>query len=121
MSKKILIVDDSKTDLIALEEALSSTQALVYKASSGAEALRIASSEAPDIIFLDIVMEEMSGFDACRALRKGDNTSTTPIIFVSSKCSKADKLWAQKQGGDALIGKPFKKEEILEQIQRLGL
>lgn len=118
---KVLIVDDTATYRVALEEIVSETlQCQVITASSGKEGVDMAKTEQPDLIFMDIVMGEMSGFDACRAIKEDPTTSNTPIVFVSSKGQKADHIWAKRQGGEALIQKPFTKDQIIEQINKLS-
>ncbi|MFT6386856.1 MAG: twitching motility two-component system response regulator PilH [Cellvibrionaceae bacterium] len=116
--KKILIVDDSHTHLVALQEVLDSINVEIITANSGPEAIKLSCSQMPNLIFMDIVMEEMSGFEACRTIKGDKETASIPIIFVSSKNSDADKIWAEKQGGAGLIGKPYEGEEILQQVRR---
>ena len=117
---KILIVDDAATDRAALEEAVSSTNCQIVTASSGNEAVEKAKTEKPDVIFMDIVMDEVSGYDACRAIKEDADTASIPVIFVSSKGQKADHIWAKRQGGEALVQKPYTKDQIVEQIGKLG-
>ena len=117
---KILVVDDAQTDLMNIKEVVTSTGCQVISASSGAEAVKKAKSEHPDLIFMDIVMDEMNGYDACRAIKEDPDTANIPIVFVSSKNQKADHLWAKRQGGEALVGKPYTKDQIVEHIQRLS-
>lgn len=114
--KKILICDDSPTDLDNLRKALEGTQCLLLTANNGAEAVAKAKSEKPDVVFLDIVMPGMDGFAACRALRDDAETKHIPVFFVSSKQQKADRVWAQMQGAKDLIGKPYEPKEILEKL-----
>ncbi|MFW2374454.1 MAG: response regulator [Gammaproteobacteria bacterium] len=113
---KILIVDDSSTDLINLKETVSNTGTTIISATSGKEAVAKALAEKPDLIFMDIVMDEVDGYHACRQIRDNDATKDIPVIFVSSKHQRADRLWAEKQGGRGFITKPYTKEDILEQI-----
>jgi twitching motility two-component system response regulator PilH len=117
---KILLVDDSPAMLNEMKEAVSSVDAHVITATSGKEAIEKAKSDKPDIIFMDIVMEDLDGFGACRDLKGDASTKDIPIVFVTTKNNRADRLWADKQGADALITKPFKPEELLEQIARYG-
>jgi twitching motility two-component system response regulator PilH len=116
---KVLICDDSQTDLMNLRNALQSTNCVLITATSGEEAVKKAKSEKPDVIFLDIVMPGMDGFAACRALRDDPETKNIPVIFVSTKHQKADRVWAQMQGAKDLIGKPFEEREIVERLAAL--
>lgn len=110
--QKILICDDSQTDLVNLKNALKETQCVLLTANDGDEAVKIAKAEKPDIIFMDIVMPGMDGYAACRSLRSDPETKNIPVIFVSSKHQKADRVWAQMQGAKDLIAKPFEAAEI---------
>ena len=115
---KILLVDDSATDLTNLREAVSGTGAQVITATNGKDAVAKARAEKPDIIFMDIVMEGMDGYRACREIVRNDETKEIPVIFVTTKNQRADKMWGEKQGGRGMIQKPYKKEEILQELQR---
>jgi twitching motility two-component system response regulator PilH len=117
--QKILICDDSQTDLNQLKQALEGANCILVTASNGEEAVSKAKAEKPDVIFLDIVMPGMDGFSACRSLRDDPQTKHIPVIFVSSKQQKADRVWAQMQGAKDLIGKPYKAQEVLEKLAAL--
>lgn len=117
---KILLVDDSATDLTNLRDAVSSTGAQIFTATSGKEAVELAKSKIPDIIFMDIVMDELDGYGACREIIRNDETKDIPVIFVTSKKQRADKIWAEKQGAKGLISKPYDKKDILDQIQNFA-
>ena len=93
------------------------TRATVQKEEE--EAIKKAKAEKPDVIFLDIVMPEMDGFATCRALHEDPETKDIPVIFVSSKNQKADKVWAQMQGAKDLIGKQGDAKEILAALAAL--
>jgi twitching motility two-component system response regulator PilH len=116
--KKILIVDDSATDLKNLEQIVAAAGHMVISASGGNEALAKARSEQPDLIFLDIVMPDLDGYATVRALQADGATKGIPVVFVSSKGQQADKVWAQMQGGSDLVVKPFTKAQVIEQLKR---
>lgn len=118
MSKTVLVVDDSLPMLINLEKIVADQGYNVIRASSGKEAVAKAKSDHPDMIFMDIVMDDMDGYGACREIVKGEGTSDIPVVFVSTKHQKADRMWAERQGGKALITKPFTEEQIHEQLAR---
>ena len=117
MAHKILIVDDSSTDLINLKNVVSKTNCSIVTASSGKEAVSKAKSEKPDMIFMDIVMDELDGYGACREIMDDPETKDIPVIFVSTKNEKVDQIWAKKKGGKALISKPYTEDQILDQIK----
>ena len=115
--KKVLIVDDSSTDRQNLEHILIDTGCEIITAKNGKVAIELAKSEKPDIIFMDIVMDEMDGYEATRKLSNDPETNTIPVIFVSSKHQKADRVWAKMQGGKELVSKPYTPDQILDQIK----
>lgn len=118
--KKVLIVDDSATDRQNLQQILTTTGCEILIAKNGKEAIQIAKSDRPDIIFMDIVMDEMDGYEATRKLTNDSETQGIPIIFVSSKKQKADRVWAKMQGGKELVSKPYKPEQILDQLKNFS-
>ena len=114
---KVLVVDDSDTELSNIKSIVSNTGCIVLSASSGLEAVEIAKREQPDIIFMDIIMPDMDGYEATRKLNNDPVTRDIPIVFVSSKSQKADKLWAQMQGGKGYVTKPYTADKIISQLK----
>jgi len=115
---KVLVVDDAETDRVALEQILSEAGYNVISVASGAEALDKAASDKPDLVLLDVVMDEMDGFKTCRELTAGSETAGIPVIMVSGNAQKVDKIWAEQQGAKAYITKPFTSEQILDEVRR---
>lgn len=115
---KVLVCDDSATDLANIKNIVSDAGCIVVEARNGVEALEKAKAERPDIIFLDIIMPEMDGYEACRLLAHDPETKDIPVIFVTSKDQKADRVWAQMQGGKDLVAKPFSADDIVAQLSR---
>jgi twitching motility two-component system response regulator PilH len=115
---KVLVVDDSTVDRMNLQNIVSEAGYTVIAAGSGMEAIEKAKAETPDIIFMDVVMQQMDGYQACREINHNDSTKKVPIIFVTSKGQKADRLWAEMQGGKALVQKPYTPDQIIEQIKK---
>jgi len=118
-ANKVLVVDDCPTDLANIKGIVSDAGCTVFTASSGEEAIEKAKAEQPDVIFLDILMPDMDGFEACRQLCNDGDTKDIPIVFVTSKSQKADRMWAQMQGGKALVSKPFTADDIIDQINEI--
>lgn len=116
---KVLVVDDSATELCNIAEIVSRSGCTVLRATNGKEAVELAIQEKPDIIFMDIIMPEMDGYEATRLLNNNSATRSIPIVFISSKSQKADKLWGQMQGGKGYITKPYTPDQIIEQIKAL--
>ncbi|MGE4069950.1 MAG: PleD family two-component system response regulator [Lysobacterales bacterium] len=117
---KVLIVDDSPAELANLRTILTDAGWHSVTANNGAEAVAKASAEKPSMIFMDIIMPDMDGYEACRTLQQNPATKSIPVVFVSSKNQKADQIWAKMQGAKALIGKPYKASEILDTLKAYG-
>lgn len=113
---KILVVDDSSVDLMNLKHIVEEAGYQVVTASSGQDAIDKASAEHPDLIFMDVVMQQMDGYQACREITHNESTKDIPIVFVTSKGQKADRMWAEMQGGKSLVQKPYTPDQIIEQI-----
>lgn len=118
--KRVLVVDDSMTDLTNIKNIVTEAGCLVFTATNGREALEKAQAEKPDVIFLDIVMPEQDGFGTCRKLASNNDTKNIPVVFVSSKNQKADRIWAQMQGAKGYITKPYTPQTIVDQLNALA-
>lgn len=117
--RKVLIVDDSATDLKNLEQICSGAGYAVITATSGTEAVDRVKNEMPDAVLLDVVMPGMNGFQACRAITSNPTTQHIPVVLVSSKGEKTDRVWGEEQGAKGYIIKPFTAEQILGQLNDL--
>ncbi len=120
MSKKVLVVDDSPADLANIKGVLSDAGCLVVTAANGREAIAKAQSEKPNVIFLDIVMPDMDGYEACRLLNEEPSTKGIPVIFVTSKGQKADLVWGQMQGAKGHVVKPYSADQIIDQLKKVS-
>jgi len=120
VSKKVLVADDSPVDQANIKNVLSDAGFMVVLASNGAEAIAKAKSEKPALIFLDVVMPGMDGYETCRTLTQDPETKDIPVIFVTSKGQKADKVWGQMQGAKGHVQKPFTADDVIDQIKALG-
>lgn len=115
---KVLVCDDSATDLTNIKNIVEAAGCITLTASSGAEAVDKARREKPDLIFLDIIMPGMDGFEACRKLHDDTTTKDIPVIFVTSKHQKADRVWAQMQGASDFISKPYTEAQITSKLKQ---
>jgi len=115
--RKVLCVDDSSPDLINLEKIVQGAGLIALTASSGKAALAMVKGDKPDLIFLDVNMPEMDGFAVMRELKKDAEVKDIPVVLITSKSQKADKMWAQMQGASGYVTKPYTTDQILEQIQ----
>jgi twitching motility two-component system response regulator PilH len=118
--RKILVVDDSAVDLKNLEQIVNAGGYQAITAASGKEAVAKAKSEQPDAVLLDVIMDGMNGFQACRTITGDPATKHIPVILVSSKGEKTDKIWGAEQGAKAYVTKPFTAEQILAELKGLG-
>ena len=114
---KVLVVDDSPAELANIKSIISEAGCVVLSATTGKEAVEMAKTERPDLIFLDIIMPDMDGYATCRQITHDSMTKDIPVVFVTSKNQKADRLWAQMQGGKAFITKPYLPDEIIDQLK----
>lgn len=117
--RKVLCVDDANADLINLEKIVTGAGLVALTATSGKAAVALAKSDKPDLIFLDITMPDMDGFAVMRELKRDADVKNIPVVLITSKSQKADKMWAQMQGASGYITKPYTAEQILEQIRGL--
>ena len=116
-AKKILIVDDAKPDLMNLEKIVSDAGYQVVTATSGEQAVQMAKVEKPALIFMDVNMKEVDGFQATRNLQSDAETKAIPVVFVTAKDQKADRVWAQMLGAKGYVTKPYSADQILEQLK----
>jgi twitching motility two-component system response regulator PilH len=117
--RKVLVVDDSATDLKNLEQICISAGYSVITATTGAEAVAKAKSEHPDAVLLDVIMSDMNGFQVCRVIKTDAATQHIPVVLVSSKGEKTDRIWGEQQGAKAYITKPYTPAQIIGQLERL--
>lgn len=112
----ILIVDDSRTQLYALEKTLKSEGVKTSTAQNGKQGILMARHVKPDLILMDIVMPEINGFQATRFLSRQDDTRHIPIIIISGSEQESDKAWGLKLGAKGYLEKPVQKKLLFEII-----
>lgn len=116
----VLVVDDAATDRARMAGILTAAGWRVRTAAGGLDAIEQACAEPPAIIFLDIIMPDLDGYQTCRRLAADPRTRSVPVVFVSTKSQRADQVWACMQGGKALIGKPYSDAQLLEALRYAG-
>ncbi len=116
---KVLVVDDSWTDLTLIATPLRESGYDVVTAADGDEALEMVGSERPQCVVLDVVLPKQNGFQVCRKLKQNEASRHIPVILVSGKNTPLDKKWGLQQGADLYITKPFDKEELLTSVRTL--
>ncbi|AFY83077.1 two-component system response regulator [Oscillatoria acuminata] len=117
LQKDILIVDDTQDNLRYLATILTEEGYKVRKALNGQMALKACRVVVPDLILLDIMMPDMSGYQVCEILKENEATREIPVIFLSALDDAFDKVKAFNVGGIDYISKPFQLEEVLARIQ----
>lgn len=111
----ILVVEDEKALLMGLEENLKEAGYTVLTASNGRQALETAKARKPDLILLDVMIPEISGFEVCRKLR--DSGSGVPVIMLTARSDEFDKLHGFEMGADDYVTKPFSISELLARVK----
>lgn len=120
MSKaKILVADDSPTELSLMVEPFASNGYEVVTATDGEEALKKAEAENPALIVLDVIMPKLNGFQVCRKIKAIAALKDTPVILLTSKNQESDKFYGMKQGASAYMTKPFSGEDLLAAANKL--
>lgn len=115
---KVLIVDDDITMRNMIGEIIKSDGHEVFFAIDGEDGEKKAEVHVPDVIFLDVVMPKKNGFQVCRSLKRNEVTKNIPVCMLTAKDQDSDKFWAQKQGADEYLTKPFKEEDILSALHK---
>ena len=116
---RILIVDDSPTEMYKLTVMLEKHGHVVLKAENGADGVALARQEKPDAVLMDIVMPGLNGFQATRQLTKDSMTQNIPVIMVTTKDQETDKVWGTRQGAKGYLTKPVEEEALVKEINRV--
>ena len=118
--KKILIVDDSKTELMYLTDLLGKNGFSVKIAENAEDAFRRLAEEKPDLILMDVVMPGQNGFQLTRAITRDPLYADVPIIMCTSKNQETDRVWGMRQGAKDYITKPVDASDLMSKIKSLG-
>ncbi len=116
---KVLVVDDSWTDLTLIATPLRESGYDVITAVDGEEALEKVLQEHPQCVLLDVILPKQNGFQLCRKLKTMEQSRDIPIILISGKNTPLDKRWGLQQGADLYLTKPFDKDELLASVRSL--
>jgi twitching motility two-component system response regulator PilH len=115
--KKILLVDDSKTELHFLSELLGKRGFSVRTAENGEDAMRRLGEDKPDLILMDVVMPGQNGFQLTRAITRDPRFADVPVIMCTSKNQETDKVWGMRQGARDYVVKPVDADELVAKIR----
>jgi twitching motility two-component system response regulator PilG len=113
---KILVIDDSKTIRRTAETLLAKEGCEVFTAVDGFDALSKIADHRPDIIFVDIMMPRLDGYQTCALIKKNAKFHHTPVIMLSSKDGLFDRARGRMVGSDQYLTKPFTKESLLKAV-----
>ena len=113
---KVLIVDDVISNVLLLKVLLNNEKFQIVTASNGTEALAQVKNEKPDLVLLDVMMPDISGFDVAKQMKADPGMSDIPIIFLTALNSTADIVKGFQVGGNDFISKPFNKEELIIRV-----
>lgn len=116
--KRILVVDDSPTEVYVLKTLLERNGYTVLTASNGEEGVAQALAEKPDLILMDVVMPGLNGFQATRQLAQDSQTAPIPVIVVTTKDQETDKVWGERQGAFGYVVKPPVEAELVAMINK---
>ena len=116
---RVLVIDDSPTIVALLKRMLQQNQLDVLEAFDAESGIEIARREIPDLIFLDIVLPGMDGFNALRTLRRDPITKHLPIIMISGNAQATEQFYVQRIGADDFMKKPFSRAEVFMRIEAL--
>ncbi|MBV8618105.1 MAG: response regulator [Curvibacter sp.] len=117
--RKVLIVDDSKTELMFLSDLLQKNGMQVRTAENADEAFKRLGEEKPDLILMDVVMPGTNGFQLTRSINRDPLYADVPIIMCTSKNQETDRVWAIRQGARDYITKPVDPAELKAKINDL--
>ena len=112
----ILIVEDSATDAFVMQRILEKHGHVVEIAGNGEDGINQALHRHPDVILMDVVMPEMNGFQATRELQRIQETAHIPVIIVSSKQQKTDRIWGMRQGAVDYLYKPVSDRILAKSV-----
>jgi twitching motility two-component system response regulator PilH len=118
--QKILLVDDSKTELHHLSEMLTKRGFAVRTAENAEDAMRRLAEEKPDLILMDVVMPGQNGFQLTRAITRDPRFSDVPVVMCTSKNQETDKVWGMRQGARDYVVKPVDPDELVAKIRAFG-
>ena len=116
---RILIVDDSPSQLMGIRRIVEKLGHEALTAEDGAAGVEAAKRELPDLILMDVVMPNLNGFQATRSITREPTTKHIPIVLVTTKDQDTDRVWGMRQGAKAYITKPFSESELADMIQQM--
>jgi twitching motility two-component system response regulator PilG len=115
---KVMVIDDSNTIRRTAEALLKKAGYEVYTATDGFEAMSVIADKEPDIVFVDIMMPRLDGYQTCQLIKNNKKFKHTPVVMLSSKDGLFDRARGRIAGSEEHINKPFTQEELIEVIDK---
>lgn len=116
---RILIVDDSPTQMLSMSKILQRHGHEILTAEDGEDGVVKAHAEHPDLILMDVVMPKLNGFQATRKLATEQDTQNIPVVLVTTKDQETDRIWGKRQGAREYLIKPVNESELITTVNRL--
>ena len=116
---RILIVDDSPSQLLGLKRIVEKLGHETLTAEDGAAGVEVAKRELPDLILMDVVMPNLNGFQATRTISKDPTTSHIPVVLVTTKDQETDKVWGKRQGAKDYLTKPVDEDTLIKTLNNV--
>lgn len=117
--RKILVADDEKSLRMLVRVTLENDDCQVFEARDGQEALRLVREVRPNLVFLDVVMPSLTGYDVCRALRQDATTNDAVVVMLTAQKDPLDRQRGIEAGVDHYLTKPFSPLELLQLTERV--
>lgn len=115
----ILIIDDSPTDVQVFRTLLEQAGHEVSAAGNAEDGIELATEQQPDAVIMDVIMPGMNGFQATRALSRGEQTRDIPILIITTKSMETDRVWGLRQGARDFITKPIDEKDFFARMNKL--
>ena len=120
MEKKVMLADDEEELLALVSATLEGSEGFkILLAQDGAEALEMARREKPDLLFLDIMMPKLNGYEVCRELKKDPATASITIIMLTALAQDSERIKAMEAGADGYLTKPFSPTALLNKVEEI--
>ncbi len=116
---RILIVDDSPTEVRKISSILEKHKHEIITADNGADGVAVARKQQPDLVLMDVVMPGLNGFQATRQLSRSEETANIPVVIVTTKDQETDRVWGTRQGARGYLVKPVDENELIRTINEL--
>ena len=119
MSARVLIVEDTETIRLLIRTRLANAYYHVIEATNGEDAIRLAATESPDLVLLDVMLPGIDGFEVCRRLKDAEATVHVPVVIVTALDNRADRVKGLEMGADDFLSKPFDELALLSRVASL--